>query len=158
VSGVSWVICSIRSWPKFKHDRSYAEDNHLFIPFLVKENLESSHTYYLQSTTTMASHERHVNFGRVEIFEFPITLGDHPCVSNGPPVALEYYAMNNFVVPFHVYEMYRPEPRSCESFLLSGSARARSLAKNGFSREEIRLCALEAECKQIERRLSALKK
>jgi hypothetical protein len=110
-----------------------------------------------QSTTTlnMASHQKHVNFGRVEIFEFPITLGDHPCVSNGPPVALEYYATSNFVVlPLHVYEMYRPEPRSRQSLLLSGPVWARSLAKNGFSRKEIRLSALEQESRKTERRLS----
>jgi hypothetical protein len=73
-------------------------------------------------------------------------------VSNGAPVALKYYAMSYFVVPLHVYEMYR-QPRSRESFLLPGSALATSLAKNGFSREE--MCARDRMQTEIERRLAA---
>jgi hypothetical protein len=62
----------------------------------------------------MAAHKKHVNFGRVDIFEFPITLGPSLCVQ-WRASCVEVLCDELFRCPLSAYEMYR-QPRSRESF------------------------------------------
>ena len=55
---------------------------------------------------------RSVSFGRMEIHEFPLTLGDHPSATSGPPVALARTASSTKVVPIDAYEESRVPRRT----------------------------------------------
>eukprot|EP00563_Minutocellus_polymorphus_P011696 CAMPEP_0181066580 /NCGR_PEP_ID=MMETSP1070-20121207/25409_1 /TAXON_ID=265543 /ORGANISM="Minutocellus polymorphus, Strain NH13" /LENGTH=289 /DNA_ID=CAMNT_0023147169 /DNA_START=21 /DNA_END=890 /DNA_ORIENTATION=+ len=81
------------------------------------------------STTNKARFCRNVSFASVGIREYSQTLGDHPNVSYGPPLSLDWNYSNEVTLDFETYEAERPPRRS-----------ARGMMQNYYQRRDILLC------------------
>jgi hypothetical protein len=93
--------------------------------------------------------KKHVSFHQIEIREHPRILGDHPSVSRGPPLALDWYdekAGNTIVVELDQYEESRsPQRRNKLDLLLPDSQRETILKEEaGVTMRELVMAAKEA--------------
>jgi hypothetical protein len=65
------------------------------------------------STRSLLSHYRQPNrektvaFGMIEIFQFPVTVGDNPHVSSGCPIAMDPESASRTIQPLDAYERQR---------------------------------------------------
>ena len=88
---------------------------------------------------------RKVQFHKIEIVEFPITLGDNPAVSGGPPLSTEMYPQRIIKADIDAFERLRPKRRSQSKLRISRRSREYLLLKNGFNQDDINQCSVEAE-------------
>lgn len=91
--------------------------------------------------------ERTVSFSSLEIREFNMTLGEHPCASSGPPVMLDWESKptNERHVTLDEYEKMRLPRRSRSKLKLSYKDRKGILeGQRGFSPEEVNQAWAEA--------------
>lgn len=56
-------------------------------------------------------HNKCLGFGEVEVFEFPVIIGDNPEVSDGCPIALGAFGRRTEVVHVSMYERHRKADR-----------------------------------------------
>lgn len=83
---------------------------------------------------------RSVNFDVTELREFPMILGDNPCVLEGPPVTIgwEFYPQTHFILEVDTFERMRGNSRrSYEELRLSKEIREDRLLKGGTTQKEI---------------------
>ena len=96
----------------------------------------------------------HVTFGSVTILEFPQILGDHPCVSSGAPITLDWNCRRTRQMDVQTFEdSYRSicPRRSRRELALTGPERFERLLKAGYSLDDIAQATLEAQRVQTER-------
>jgi len=79
-----------------------------------------------------------VTFGRVEIHEHEIQLGDNPSVSKGPPITLQWRARQTDVISVEEYEQSKPPSRCKHEMLLPRFVREDMLRHQGYSRSELK--------------------
>ena len=95
---------------------------------------------------------RSVSFDKVDIKEFPMTLGDHPSAVSGPPVALDWERiLRERSVLLDEYEASRTPRRNRKQLKLSLRDRRGELQKH-FSAEEVNKAWKEARAIREQRR------
>jgi hypothetical protein len=89
--------------------------------------------------------KRTVSFSQLDIKEFKMSLGDHPCSSSGPPVMLDWDARPTLerVVSLDEYERMRSPRRSRNKLKLSYRDR-KGILEQGFTTEEVNRAWAEA--------------
>jgi hypothetical protein len=60
------------------------------------------------SPNTRRRNKRCIAFGRLEIHEFPIILGDNPSCSDGAPLTVGWERVRHMVFDMEYYETYNP--------------------------------------------------
>ena len=99
----------------------------------------------MKTTSTNAS--RNVGFNKVEMFEFPYTIGDSPSVTSGAPLAMGPCHQNRYFFDFHEYEKAKitlPR-RSKQQMMMDAELRTRILLNCGYSLSRIFEAAAAAE-------------
>jgi hypothetical protein len=96
--------------------------------------------------------ERSVSFDKVNIKEFPMTLGDHPSASSGPPVALDWDKVERQrSLGLDEYENSRSPRRTRRQLKLSLRDR-RGILQRQFSADEVNQAWSEARAIREQRR------
>lgn len=95
---------------------------------------------------------RSVSFDKVDIKEFPMTLGDHPSAASGPPVALDWEKVERErVIDLNEYEASRSPRRSRKQLKLSLRDR-KGILQRQFSADEVDKAWKEARAIREQRR------
>lgn len=95
---------------------------------------------------------RSVSFDKVDIKEFPMTLGDHPSAASGPPVALDWEKVERErCVALDEYEASRSPRRSRKQLKLSLRDR-KGILQRQFSADEVNKAWQEARAIREQRR------
>lgn len=104
----------------------------------------------------MATMKRNVSFSKIEIRNYERTLGDNPCVSAGPPLALGWkYDPNHAVMAIDEYEEAKT-PRSKAEMLMPREIREMTLKESwGVSRSEMNTVARDINITKRNRRATA---
>ena len=100
---------------------------------------------------------RNVGFNKVEIFEFPYTIGDSPSVTSGDPLAMGPCHQKRYIFEFHEYDeakMALPR-RTKQHMMMDAELRTRILLNFGYSLSKIFEAAAAAEKARKLRRESA---
>lgn len=101
-----------------------------------------------------------VSFNHVEIREYEITLGDHPCCSSGPPISLSwnYYQYGHQEIPFEDFEQYRVDQRrAIHEMKIPAHIRHDTLRSHDVSMKEI--LEVQSKCTLIQnQRYQTMKK
>jgi hypothetical protein len=100
--------------------------------------------------------QKSVRFSTLEIRTYPITLGDNPSVSSGPPITLDWNPTSTQSFTVAAYESHRPPSsrrQSCE-LLLPQSLRIELLTDDAHVniRAIVEACQEVAKCKRQRRR------
>lgn len=107
---------------------------------------------YKKKTVAM---KKNVSFDKISIRGHPITLGDNPSVSQGPPVSLGWYdeeTCDTTTLPLEEYEEQRPDRRSKNNIVLSRNMRESLLRDiGGATRTEMAKATREANRVKKER-------
>lgn len=83
---------------------------------------------------------RNVSFGVVVVREYQVTLSDHPCVIDGPPVGLDWSYSENAATDVDTYEADRlttNERRTLNQLRMGPSKRRNMLLRQGHTQEEL---------------------
>jgi hypothetical protein len=110
---------------------------------LKKRNNNSGH----KSFAVEPLNKRTVSFSQLDIKEFKMSLGDHPCSSTGPPVMLDWNSQPTLerVVSLDEYERLRSPRRERHKLRLTYRERKRVLEdQQGFTSEEVNQAWAEA--------------
>lgn len=81
---------------------------------------------------------RNVSFASVGIREYSQTLGDHPNVSYGPPLSLDWDYNDEIKLDFEAYEAERPPRRSARGMMQNYYQRKDILSRYGHTEEELK--------------------
>ena len=96
----------------------------------------SDHAYY---PSTIPPHSKSVRFSTVEIREYPMILGDHPSVSSGPPITVDWQYHSVVQVPLDRYnESKSKNSRSKKQMVMPLSSRLLIARNAGCTYDEIR--------------------
>ena len=100
--------------------------------------LNDSSVGSLTTTGSDTSSTSRVSFGKLEIREYPMVMGDNPSTSEGPSLEIgwEYVACD--VLYVEEYEGLRPHRRGMGQLRMPGTFRTELLISNGYSKNEIR--------------------
>ena len=90
-----------------------------------------------------------VQFSNLEIRTYPVTLGDNPSVSSGPPLTLGWNYTSTHTFPVATYESQRPPAsrRKLSEMALPQSLRIEMLCEDG----RMSLRTIETACREVER-------
>ena len=104
----------------------------------------------------MANMKRNISFSKIEIREYERTIGDNPCVSAGPPLALGWkYNPQHTVFDIEEYEDAK-DPRSKAEMLMPRHVREVTLKEYwGVSRSEMKIVAKDINVTKRNRRATA---
>ena len=95
-----------------------------------------------------------IKFNRLEIIEFPYTLGDNPSVSSGPPISMGPIHQDRFSVDLIEYDVAKQSihRRSTPEMRMDQMLRTRILQSSGHSLREIMQATIEAQnCRELRR-------
>ena len=101
------------------------------------------------ATATPKPTQKSVQFSTLEIRTYPVTLGDNPSVSCGPPLTLDWNYTTTHTFGVESYESQRPPTsrRKLSEMALPQSLRIELLCEDA----RISLRTIEAQCREIER-------
>jgi hypothetical protein len=80
-----------------------------------------------------------VAWSTIEINSHEIMLGDHPSVSSGPPITIEWDAFRSVKLTVAQYEECNPVHRSRGALLIPKAVREDWLRNQGYSRRELEM-------------------
>ena len=89
--------------------------------------------------------KRNVSFSRIGVREYPLTLGDHPCVSCGPPTTLDWNFNELQEIELDDYEKNRLPRRKPRQMVMNYHERREILEQAGHTEQEIRAAKRQAE-------------
>ena len=100
------------------------------------------------STSTKPA-KKSVHFSDLEIRTYPVTLGDNPSVSSGPPLTLDWNYTTTHTFAVETYESQRPPAsrRKLPEMALPQSLRIELLCEDA----RISLRTIQAQCREVER-------
>ena len=80
-----------------------------------------------------------ISFSKVEIFEFPYTIGDSPSVTGGAPLAMEPYHQDKYIFDFEEYDDAKMalHHRTKQQLRMDADLRTRILLTHGHSLAKI---------------------
>jgi hypothetical protein len=96
--------------------------------------------------------DKAVRFSSIVIRDYPITIGDNPSVSRGPPLCIEWEHQFEITLTVDAYEDGRSIRRSQSEMLMPLTARQDLVARAGFSRSEIALLVKPVNVARTQRR------
>lgn len=79
---------------------------------------------------------RHIQWGEVHVRDYDLTLGDHPCCSYGPPLALSWEYTEYTPVNVDEYEFRHPPRRNLREMQIDYYNRKNVLALAGVAEKE----------------------
>lgn len=86
-----------------------------------------------------------VHFNTVTVREYPVIPGDNPSVSAGPPLTLDWEAVNKFSISINKFERFRDGKRRSQSEMkMSPNVRISFLVEEHHSMQAIRKATKEA--------------
>uniref|UniRef100_A0A7S4KCJ7 Uncharacterized protein n=1 Tax=Odontella aurita TaxID=265563 RepID=A0A7S4KCJ7_9STRA len=89
---------------------------------------------------------RQVTFHSVTIREYPMTVGDHPNCSYGPPVSLGWDYDEYESIDMNYFETHRPHRRNLRQMMLNYYHRKNMLLHwGGYSQEELDMATVNAK-------------
>jgi hypothetical protein len=95
--------------------------------------------------TKLQTSRKSVQFKDCEVYEFPVTLGDHPAVTCGCPLTMEPKAQTRYLLPLDIFEKNRPARKSHKNLLrITSRRRTHLLLRHGHGIGEIAQAALIA--------------
>jgi hypothetical protein len=91
--------------------------------------------------TTFPNHvpKHEVAWTTIEIHIHGVMLGDHPSVSSGPPITIEWDAFKSVKLTIVEYEESKPSHRSSGALLIPKAVREDWLRNQGYSRRELEM-------------------
>jgi hypothetical protein len=101
--------------------------------------LSLKQAYGSDMDTTLPNHipTHAVAWSTIEIKSHEVMLGDHPSVSSGPPITIQWDAFKSVKVTVAEYEEYNPSHRSSVALLIPKAVREDWLRNQGYSRREL---------------------
>lgn len=116
--------------------------------------------------TIHSSTKKRVSFGSVQVHIHPIILSDHPCVSSGAPVGIDWECQQTINVSVDSYERFvdrrhfqrggdKTSIRRRAVRAISVDSRSKILERAGFSSYEIAEAGLQARLYQRQRKVTA---
>ena len=101
------------------------------------------------TSTSPKPAKKTVQFSDLEIRTYPVTLGDNPSVSSGPPLTLDWNYTTTHTFAVETYESQRPPAsrRKLSEMALPQSLRIELLCEDA----RISLRTIEAQCREVER-------
>lgn len=129
-------------------------------------NVGGSVTYVneskLEFTDTRSCHARinstptdksmRVDFSKIVIREYPVTLGDNPGVSAGPALTIDWEPQDEVQIPLLDYESSRPPRRNYVEMSIPKDIRMQMLTGSGHTRKEIQVAVKSSNIGRINRR------
>ncbi len=78
-----------------------------------------------------------VTFDSITIRDYPMTVGDNPSVSSGPPLTIEWDHMSEITLSLDSYEESKPAPRNGREMIVPRLAREQIFRDAGFSYNQL---------------------
>ena len=78
-----------------------------------------------------------VRFDTIEIQEHAYVLGDHPSVSEGVPLTIDWNPQSSLTIDFEVYHKDKPPSRTLKEMRMDHSMRMRILQSSGWTLTQI---------------------
>ena len=85
----------------------------------------------------MSTTDKTVQFGSMEVREYPMMIGDHPHCSQGTPVQIDWVPERTYSCDVRLYEFMRSDRRHGRELIIPFQERARLLLDVGYSLEEL---------------------
>ena len=147
--------CSIDHFPNPRGCRT---------PLPHKSSFLEKSTTSLPSRSAVGDHEtarftkgRSISFSGVTIREYPMTVGDHPNCSYGPPVQLSWEYDEYEQVDFDDYETRRPPRRDMQGMLMNYHHRKNMLMHwGGHSKEDLKAATKEVKKVKMQRKMTVV--
>ena len=102
-------------------------------------------SFFHEDTPACLRIKRNVSFSNISTRNYPLTLGDNPSVSYGPPTTLDWEFEEGGELSLDDYENNRAPRRKPREMLLNYYQRKAILEKSGHSEEEIKRARRQAE-------------
>lgn len=96
--------------------------------------------------------ELSVSFKNVEIREYPITIGDNPSVSGGPPITIDWEPQDEQVEDIDEYESHRPTRRHSAEMAVPKILREDIIRNAGVSPRDLTKCTRDVNISRRQRR------
>ena len=86
-----------------------------------------------------ADDRKHVTFHEIQIYEFPVIIGDNPAISCGPPLSIGWYCYSTKTMKLDIYESTRRARRKTTKadLVISETKRIKRLKGAGFTDNQI---------------------
>jgi hypothetical protein len=105
-----------------------------------------------ESSSSLSQEKKNVSFHEINIWEFPLVLGDNPACSAGVPVTLAHKPASETTVDVDMYEVIRKKKRRKGKRLVMGvEERASAVLGAGYTLEEIAGCVMKVNAIQQQR-------
>lgn len=78
-----------------------------------------------------------VTFDSITIRDYPMTVGDNPSVSSGPPLAIDWDHMHEVTLSLDSYEESKPLPRNGREMIVPRAKREQIFKDAGFSYNQL---------------------
>ena len=109
------------------------------------------------TTTSLPKSDSKVEFRDITVRDYPMTIGDNPCVSYGTPVSLDWDYEEKQPLDLDLYEAERGTRRSLRQMNINYYQRRNILIhKCGFTEEEVQQAKREAKKTKNQRALTSV--
>jgi len=101
-----------------------------------------------------AKEKRSVQFSTIEVRDYDMILGDHPCCSYGPPITIDWDYLEYEPIDVNEYELHHPPRRALREMSMNYYTRKRMLANAGYRDEDFKLSKREMSKTKINRSIT----
>jgi len=98
--------------------------------------------------------KRKVHFGTVEVRDYDMILGDHPCCRYGPPLTLDWDYLEYEPLDVNEYEFHHPPRRNVREMVLNYYLRKKLLSNAGYTKLDFKLSKKEVNRVKLNRKLT----
>jgi len=98
--------------------------------------------------------KRSVQFSTIEVRDYDMILGDHPCCSYGPPITIDWDYLEYEPIDVNEYELHHPPRRALREMSMNYYTRKRMLANAGYRDEDFKLSKREMSKTKINRSIT----
>lgn len=105
---------------------------------LPSEDLSTVSEDFSGDSSSQFLHKKNVSFGALDIREYSVTIGDHPCCTSGFPLTLDWEYEDAGTIPIDTYEENRCPRRGRAQLKITPEQRCEILAEDGHSDDDMR--------------------
>ena len=98
--------------------------------------------------------KRSVQFSTIEVRDYDMILGDHPCCSYGPPMTIDWDYLEYEPIDVNEYELHHPPRRALREMSMNYYTRKRMLANAGYRDDDFKLSKREMSKTKINRSIT----
>lgn len=98
--------------------------------------------------------KRSVQFSTIEVRDYDMILGDHPCCSYGPPITIDWDYLEYEPIDVNEYELHHPPRRALREMSMNYYTRKRMLANAGYRDDDFKLSKREISKTKINRSIT----